>query len=279
MALLKTVGPRPEETLEAPRERRRHESGTHAIERLRAPGYCAFVDGALVRHCEPSRAPTALEEFVHDSFRSLVLNPKFSCVAAKSAIRSGSYRVGTYGAMGSASATASLARDLAAFAQERPSMGEGFSTYVASFDDPIARTELEFERALWQQLQSLHEVDAETHRWDPSVSDDPHDASFSFSVGGTGFFVVALHPTASRFARRFAFPTLVFNAHEQFEALREAKKYERMQTVIRARELDLQGSVNSNLTDFGERSEARQYGGRAVEEAWRCPFHAVRKEQ
>jgi uncharacterized protein len=29
------------------------------------------------------------------------------------------------------------------------------------------------------------------------------------------------------------------------------------------------------LSDFGERSEARQYSGRAVEENWRAPFQAT----
>jgi hypothetical protein len=34
----------------------------------------------------------------------------------------------------------------------------------------------------------------------------------------------------------------------------------------------LQGSINPNLSDFGVHSEARQYSGRAVEDAWKCPF-------
>jgi FPC/CPF motif-containing protein YcgG len=35
----------------------------------------------------------------------------------------------------------------------------------------------------------------------------------------------------------------------------------------------VQGTLNPNLADFGERSESRQYSGREVEEGWRCPFH------
>jgi FPC/CPF motif-containing protein YcgG len=88
------------------------------------------------------------------------------------------------------------------------------------------------------------------------------------------FFVVGLHPASSRFARRFAWPTLVFNAHHQFERLRSEGGYARMQEVIRARERKLQGTLNPNLGDFGVRSEARQYSGRPVQEGWRCPFHA-----
>ena len=46
--------------------------------------YASFVGGVLVQ--EPSGEPvTPLEEFVHDSLRVLVLNPRFSCVGAKAA--------------------------------------------------------------------------------------------------------------------------------------------------------------------------------------------------
>jgi FPC/CPF motif-containing protein YcgG len=86
--------------------------------------------------------------------------------------------------------------------------------------------------------------------------------------------VVGLHPASSRFARRFAWPTLVFNAHHQFDRLRAEGRYDRMQEVIRSRELALQGDLNPNLGDFGSLSEARQYSGRPAEAGWRCPFHA-----
>ncbi len=88
------------------------------------------------------------------------------------------------------------------------------------------------------------------------------------------FFIVGLHPASSRFKCRFAFPTLGFNAHVQFENLREAGKYGRMQDVIRSRDTSLQGNINPNLADFGASSDARQYSGREVEGDWGCPFHA-----
>src|SRR3712207_8173573 len=44
----------------------------------------------------PSGEPTApLMEFVHDSFRALVLGSRFSCVGAKAAIRGGADRKST----------------------------------------------------------------------------------------------------------------------------------------------------------------------------------------
>jgi FPC/CPF motif-containing protein YcgG len=219
-------------------------------------------------------AATPLQRFVHDSFRALVLNPAFSCVGAKSAVRRDSYHLGLYAEMGSPGSTAGLARDLFDFVEEQGDLGGEFSSFAACFEGPVGVGEREFEELLWAQLQRLHEEDRHHHRWDPSVSPDPEDPQFAFSFAGRAFFVVGLHPASSRFARRFAWPTLVFNAHQQFESLRESGRYARLREAIRNRELDLQGNLNPNLADFGTRSEARQYSGRPVEEGWRCPFHA-----
>jgi FPC/CPF motif-containing protein YcgG len=50
-----------------------------------------------------------------------------------------------------------------------------------------------------------------------------------------------------------------FNFHNQFEQLRASGKYDRMQRVIRRRDVALQGDANPVLSRFGEASEARQY--------------------
>ncbi len=92
------------------------------------------------------------------------------------------------------------------------------------------------------------------------------------SIAGRAFFVVGLHPAASRMARRSPHPSLVFNFHNQFQTLKATGKYAKMQDVIRSRDLALQGSVNPVLARFGEASEARQYSGRAVTADWVCPF-------
>ena len=235
--------------------------------------YAAFRGKRLVR--VPSGEPvTSRMEYVHDSFRALVSNSRFSCVGAKAALGSGSYRAGLYERLGSAGAAAGLARDLFWFVEDQGDLGGEFSTFVASFVEPTALDEATFERLLWEQLQRLHEEDRRYHGWNPSVSDDPEDPRFAFSFAGTAFFVVGLHPASSRFARRFAWPTLVFNAHHQFDRLRAEGRYDRMQEVIRSRELALQGDLNPNLGDFGSLSEARQYSGRPAEAGWRCPFRA-----
>ncbi|MBC8140742.1 MAG: YqcI/YcgG family protein [Armatimonadetes bacterium] len=238
--------------------------------------FYAYRDGKLMTPLDPEAKPEPVAEFVHDSFRALVLNPRFSCVAAKSAFNKDNYRFSTYhNTLASPEATLQLARDLYLFVNEQKRLqDDGFYTFVATFTEPSGLSEEAFEKLLWAQLQALHDADADVSAWDATVSPDPKSPHFEWSFGGTAFFVVGLHPASSRFTRRFAFPTLVFNAHVQFENLREAGKYGRMQDVIRSRDTNLQGNINPNLADFGASSDARQYSGRKVEGDWACPFHA-----
>ena len=244
---------------------------------LRNSAYAAFVGDRLTHPLDPDTPARPLEEFVHDGLRAFVLNPRFACVAARGAFHRGTYRLGVYGDMASAPATCGLARDLYAFTQEQDGMdaeGGGFSTFLASFTGPCAPDEAAFERLLWAQLQALHDQDCLHHGWDPEVSANPDHEQFSFSFAGRAFFVLGLHPASSRWTRRFAWPTLVFNAHAQFENLRRDGRYAPLQKAIRARDAALQGDINPTLRDFGDDSEARQYSGRAVEGEWHCPFHA-----
>lgn len=234
--------------------------------------YAAWRGGKLVHPLDPARAPSAQAARVHGDFRAHVLGPGFSCVGARAAVRNNTYRFGLYDELGAAATTSALAYDLCEYARERPAFETDFATYVACFAAPAPADEAEWERLLWSQLQGLHDLDHAHHAWDPTVSSDPEDPAFSFSFAGTAFFVVGLHPASSRLARRFAWPTLVFNAHEQFERLRARGEFGRVREAVRARDYRLQGSLNPNLSDYGEHSEARQYSGRAVEEGWRCPF-------
>jgi FPC/CPF motif-containing protein YcgG len=236
--------------------------------------YAARRDGKLFYVLNPERALSPVNQLVHEKFRAFVLDPGFPCIGARAAINTDCYRFGIYTEMNTREATAALAHDLWEFVRERPTFGIDYATFVASFVKPVVSDELEWEELLWAQLQSLHELDRKHFSWDQTVSSDADDQGFSFSMAEHSFFVVGLHPASSRRARRFSYPTLVFNPHQQFERLRERGQFERMQQTIRARDLSLQGSLNPNLSNFGELSEARQYSGRAVEPDWRCPFRA-----
>lgn len=239
--------------------------------------YLGCLDGRLTLLTNPEVSPSPLAQFVHDQLRAFVLHPSFVCVGAKSAFSRDSYRFGMYSEMGSEDATAGLAHDLFTFVEEQPAL-TGLSTFVACFHGPGLQSEHHFEEVLWKQLQDLHDRDCDSSDWDPTVSADAEDPLFSFSFAGRAYFIVGMSPTSSRWTRRFAWPTLVFNAHYQFEDLRKAGKFTRFQEIIRSRDIVLQGDINPNLTDFGEASESRQYSGRHVGAEWRCPFHSRVKD-
>ena len=211
----------------------------------------------------------------HLEFRRMVMRPEFSCLGAKAVFNENAYDFAVFDDMGTRQATEQLSKELSGFARS-PIINENeFSSFVAIFRGPLDLTEREFEICLWLQLRQLHRVDRSD--WDPRVSSDPNDPDFSFSFAGQAFYVVGMHGHSSREARRFPWPTLVFNPHEQFERLRTEKKWKRMQGAIRARELAIQGSINPMLSEFGEESEAPQYSGRAVSDDWEAPFPVAPK--
>ena len=209
---------------------------------------------------------------VENEFRAFVEQPAFPCLAGKGLVRQRGYTLGVYGQLGSESTTTHLARDLVSFGENAQLDGPAFAAFVAVFRGRPPATEDHFEKALWSQLQLLHDMD-QGNDWDPAVSSDPEDPRFGFSFAKRAFFVVGLHPGSARLARRFSRAALVFNPHSQFDRLRKEGRFERLKSAIRERDLALQQEPNPSLADFGARSEAQQYSGKAAEAEWKCPFH------
>lgn len=248
-------------------------------ELIRAPSaptvrgnYCR-VDESGLSHPYDSEAPDTLTRFVHGSFRALVLNEQFACVGGGAAVRQNTYRFGLYDVLGDDASSAELACDLGRFINDADLKGKPLTAFAASFRGPLPADERQFEDLLWQTLQQVSHRDGAP--WAGGRHSDPREPTFTFSFGGTSLFVVGLHAASSRLTRRFAWPTLIFNPHDQFDRFRQDGTYGRLRDVIRARDVALQGTTNPMLTDFGEESEARQYSGRRVDENWTCPFHAA----
>jgi len=202
-----------------------------------------------------------------------LLGNQFSCVAGKTAWRRETVVHRHYGPMTEEATTVALYGDVCDFAERKDAIDPLLASFISTFQASRDVTEVEFERLVWKQLQSLHDLDATRFAWSSLVDADPISDRFGFSVAEHPFFVVGMHPNSSRLTRRFPYPTLVFNSHVQFKRLKERGMYQRIQREVRARELTLQGSINPNLADFGEASEAAQYSGRAVSADWLCPFH------
>lgn len=208
--------------------------------------------------------------------------PDFPCVGSKAALAQDAIHTMELVQLGSRDNDAPLLAGLAGFARHlavQPTDSNVVRSFVALFDGPVNTSELRFEALLWSQLQRLHLLDVRRgHAWAEGVSRNPDSSQFSLSLAGHPFFVIGLHPGASRVARRFAWPAMVFNSHVQFDRLRADGRYAKMQKATRARDQELQGSINPNLADFGAAPETRQYSGREVEAGWKCPFHVVQEK-
>lgn len=219
---------------------------------------------------EPSLQPHESHSVSRD-FKNFILEENHPCIMANTVFQMDKYQLNVYEVLGSRKTADALMTDLKNYIAHYDFESKDFESFIAVFPEAEVVSEIEFENLLWRQLQFLHDMD--NSLWDPTVSDDPNNPNFSFSIGGKAFYVVGLHPQASRMARRAPYPTLVFNLHFQFEKLREMGVYHKVRDKIRERDTALQGNINPVLQDFGEESEARQYSGRQVGQNWKCPFH------
>ena len=215
---------------------------------------------------------------LEEEFKDIIRDAAFPCVGAKSALARGSLKVFPARDLTSAWNDVAIHRELLAWSRDYRDQPEGLRSLAVVYESPLDLSEADFEAWMWRRIQSFADKDAWLGQpYDRSVSPDPEDPHFSLSFGGNAFFVVGLHPRASRPARRFPRPTMVFNLHEQFERLREEGRYERLRQRILERDLAIAGSLNPMLARYGEASEARQYSGRKVGENWACPFRDPRE--
>lgn len=208
-----------------------------------------------------------------EKLKTFIANPGFPCVGAKSAMAKGQIKVVVARAITSAWNDLAIHHALMQFVASYRQDRKMFQSFAVIFEGPKTLDERAFEKNMWDRIQSMSDKDAWLgQKYDKSVSPDPTNPHFALSFAGEGFFVVGLHPKASRKARRFEAPVMIFNLRDQFEQLREQGRYEKMRATILERDVHFSGSTNPMLARHGEASEARQYSGRAVEEEWACPF-------
>ncbi|HWK39337.1 MAG TPA: guanitoxin biosynthesis heme-dependent pre-guanitoxin N-hydroxylase GntA [Hyphomicrobium sp.] len=212
---------------------------------------------------------------VADDLKAFLERPDFPCVGAKAALRRHQLQILVASDIRHDRYDRKLAEWLESLAHQYDANGGMFVSRAVIYPSTTDLSEIQFEACLWERLSALHAIDVEDNHWDPAVASDPSSPHFSLSIGGKGFFVVGLHPNASRLARRFKYPTLVFNLHDQFEKLREEGRYETLRQSIIARDVALQGYQNPMLARHGSDSEAAQYSGRRVDKNWKCPFRHV----
>ncbi|GGD10166.1 guanitoxin biosynthesis heme-dependent pre-guanitoxin N-hydroxylase GntA [Aquisalinus flavus] len=219
-------------------------------------------------------------ETLRKEFDDFIRSDEFPCVGAKAALARGTIDFFAGEHIDEARDDLPLYKALTAFGKTLDNDAPFVQSFVAAFSGPTDLTEQDFEKALWNRLQALHNIDAATgHEWTEGVDSDASSPHFSLSIDGQAYFVVGLHPHSSREARRFSRPILVFNSHEQFEALRADGRFDKMKDIIRERDIRLEGDINPMLNDFGYGSEARQYSGRMVGDDWQCPLAVQEPEK
>lgn len=206
---------------------------------------------------------------VFDSLAEFITRQDFVCLGARAALRRGSIVHHHYPELAARTSVLAHHRDLLAFLDGFEPTERSFRSFVATFDRPAGSDEEDFETRVWEHLQSLHDEDSLKYPWSDLYDSDPASSEFAFSVGGHPFFVVGLHPGASRPSRRFSQATLVFNSHIQFNAM--GLKFLKLRRKIRKRERTFHGSVNPSFVNY--KDEARHYSGRFTEPDWKCPFH------
>ena len=205
-------------------------------------------------------------------FNSFIRNDSFSCIGAKGVLARNNIRVMVAEHFDGHEEDKEILSFAYNFIRDYRKTKEGFHSLVLIFKEPVNIDENIFEDMMWRRLQSLKDLDAMKFAHDKRVSADPASPSFSFSLMEEAFFIIALHPFSSRLARRFSYPALVFNPHAQFDKLRRMGSYEKIKMINRRRDIELSGSINPMLKDFGKSSEVFQYSGRQYNAQWKCPL-------
>ncbi len=205
-------------------------------------------------------------------YLSFVDNKEFPCIAAKAALARRNVKCMVAANMACPKDDTDIIRFLNEFVDEFRSSVDTYHSAAIIFAGPHINDEEIFDELLWQRLQAFEILDAKNYDYDGRVDANPSSAKFSFSIKGEAFYIIGLHPASSRLARRFTYPTLVFNPHIQFEQLRATDKYDNMKNTVRKRDVAYSGSINPMLEDFGNTSEVYQYSGRKYNDNWQCPL-------
>jgi len=205
--------------------------------------------------------------------RDYIAKPDFPCVGAKAALVQGNVEFRVYRDLADSGSATGLLFDLLTYVQTIDLDDPRIQSFVAIFPETDRVNEEEFETLLFDRLGDLsRESEFLDFGWHEDVSPDPSNPHFSMSIAGHPFFVVGMHPNASRNARRTPFPVLVFNSNLQFDRLKADGRYDKLKAEIRKREIKFNGSINPMLNDHGRSSEARQYSGRKLPKNWSCPM-------
>ncbi|XGC79555.1 guanitoxin biosynthesis heme-dependent pre-guanitoxin N-hydroxylase GntA [Bdellovibrio bacteriovorus] len=209
---------------------------------------------------------------IENDLRELVNQKNYPCVAAVKAFHDGDFIFDTYSGFGSGESAQRLGQNLLSFKKKQSQPGQEYLTYIAVFPNDQSPDEHTFEQQLFNELSAIWNYPEIAGKWDDKFSANPEDKNFCFSLDGSAFFVVGMHPKSSRLARQLPYNTLIFNLYSQFQGLREKGIFDSMVKSIRHRDVQFQGSVNPMVELYDNKWEAIQYSGKMNPPDWKCPF-------
>lgn len=209
---------------------------------------------------------------VRDAFRAFINDKLFPCVAAKAALTRDQMHIFVAGHLACPKDDQDILDFIYNFIDQYRAADNDFHTVCVIFPETHPINEKTFDSLLWQRLQALSDIDAQKYPYDSRVDSNPSSPQFSFSLKEEAFFIIGLSPGSSRDSRRFRYPAIVFNPHEQFEELRSLNRYDKMKNIVRKRDVALSGSINPMLRDYGDDSEVYQYSGMRYDKNWECPY-------
>ena len=164
---------------------------------------------------------------IHDEIRAFILQEDYPCVAAIQAVIRNDQIIATYGEFGSGTHWQQLRVDLRHYIEVQRATQSRYLSFWAVYtaSDHLPNNEGVFEEHLWRELSLLSSEEQRASDWSKDDSSDPNDPAFCLSLDGEKLFVVGLHPQSSRAARRFSYPTMVFNTLSQFEQFEKVSPF------------------------------------------------------
>ena len=153
-----------------------------------------------------------------------------------------------------------------------------FTTFIVCFADIKHADIYEFETFLFNILEYLHNFEARykltrINMSKPLIDKDSKLHSLSFNFFERSFFVAGLSPHSQRKARNFKYPTLVFNALNQFDLM--YNEYDTIKKIICKRESNFDGNHNPMIDLMPYFGEAIAFSGRQIldsTQTWICPL-------
>ena len=207
-----------------------------------------------------------------NEYSEFIRDKNFPCIGAKTALAKNQVQCLVSGNMACPADDEKILEYLYSYIDSYRKTGGIFHSVAIIFTGPDNISEAIFEKLLWQRLQAISNLDSVNYKYDKRVSSDTASPDFSFSLKEEAFFIIGMHPRSSRPSRRFKYPALIFNPHEQFELMKATNKYEIMKQSVRKRDMIFSGSVNPMLNDHGKKTEVLQYSGKNYTSPLKCPL-------